>query len=163
VAAARSYNVAIETVSDLSRFALYDALRVAQPTTGREERQTAKDLTELLRGSPWPAMKLVHPEPPLTTATISFGPGLRRRLRPAVRPPAEHSHLTRDQLPPDVRLQRLAKGAMSHGNQRWSSLARVRRPGVPGRVADLASGGGIRGVRGVCAGGSGEIPGATAA
>ena len=34
VAAARSYNVAIETVTDLSRFALYDALRVPKPTTG---------------------------------------------------------------------------------------------------------------------------------
>ena len=42
VAAARSYNVAVETVTDLSRFALYDALRVAKPTTGMEERQMAK-------------------------------------------------------------------------------------------------------------------------
>lgn len=74
VAAARSYNVAIETVTDLSRFALYDALRLAQPTTGMEERQLAKELVGLLRGTPWPAMKLVHPEPP-PTATISFGPG----------------------------------------------------------------------------------------
>jgi hypothetical protein len=75
VAAARSYNVAIETVTDLSRFALYDALHVAQPTTGMEERQMAKDLMEFLRGTPWPEMKLVHPEPPPTTATISFRPG----------------------------------------------------------------------------------------
>ena len=34
VAAARSYSVAIETLTDLSRFALYDALRVPQPGTG---------------------------------------------------------------------------------------------------------------------------------
>ena len=39
VASARSYNVAIETVTDLSRFALYDALRVAQPITARRRRR----------------------------------------------------------------------------------------------------------------------------
>ncbi len=43
VASARSYNVAIETVTDLSRFALYDALRVAQPITARRRRGDSSD------------------------------------------------------------------------------------------------------------------------
>lgn len=73
VAAARSYNVAIETVSDLSRFALYDALRIAQPATGEEERQMARELMKLLQGTPWPAMRLKHPDPP-PTKTSYTGP-----------------------------------------------------------------------------------------
>lgn len=75
VAAARSYNVAVETVTDLSRFALYDALRVAQPKTGEEEQETAEALMALLRGARKPKMQWVHPEPSSAIATISFGPG----------------------------------------------------------------------------------------
>lgn len=75
VAAAHSYNAAIETVSDLSRFALYDSLHVAQPKTGEEELQTAENLMKLLRGTPQPAMNFVHPElPPAGTTCLGAGP-----------------------------------------------------------------------------------------
>jgi hypothetical protein len=61
VAAARSYNVAIETVTDLSRFALYRALHVPLPMTGSEEQVTAGALMALLGGTPMPKMEFVHP------------------------------------------------------------------------------------------------------
>src|ERR671911_1302639 len=40
---------------------------------------------------------------------------------------------------------------------------RLRGPGLPGGVADLAAGPGVRGVRGLLAGGTGPLPGAAAA
>jgi hypothetical protein len=40
--AARSHNVAVETATDLSRFALYDALHEGQPRTGDEEHRMAR-------------------------------------------------------------------------------------------------------------------------
>lgn len=60
VAAARSYNVAVETVTDLSRFALYRALHVPTPTTGSEEIETATALMALLRGSSVPEMQFLR-------------------------------------------------------------------------------------------------------
>lgn len=65
----------MQTVTDLSRFALYDALHVVQPTTGEAEVQTAEDLMALLRGTPQPKMRLVHPEPPPQTTRAPTGLG----------------------------------------------------------------------------------------
>ena len=59
VAAARSYNVAIETVTDLSRFALYRALYVPTPMTGSDEIETAAALMALLGGSSVPDMQFL--------------------------------------------------------------------------------------------------------
>jgi hypothetical protein len=74
VASARSYNVAMATVTDLSRFALYDALHVAQPMTGEAEVQTAQDLMALLRGAPRPRMKLVdHEQSETNSAPMGLG------------------------------------------------------------------------------------------
>jgi hypothetical protein len=66
VAAARSYNVAVETVTDLSRFALYEALRVAPPKNGKEERSTAEALVAMIKGAWQPEMQFEHPAPPTT-------------------------------------------------------------------------------------------------
>ncbi|WP_155918594.1 hypothetical protein [Marmoricola sp. URHB0036] len=62
VASAASYNVAIETVTDLSRFALYDALHVTPPTTGGEEFDTARELMALLKGERSPGITFAQRE-----------------------------------------------------------------------------------------------------
>lgn len=74
VAAAGSYNVAIETVTDLSRFALYDALHLAQPEAGKDEKETAEALMALLRGTPQPAMQLTRLDiPPANSGPAQAG------------------------------------------------------------------------------------------
>jgi hypothetical protein len=73
VAPARSYNVAVETATDLSRFSQYDALLVAPPRTGEEEHRMARDLMALLRGTPQPEMKFAHPQDPRVTGTPGIG------------------------------------------------------------------------------------------
>lgn len=57
IAAAQSYCVAIETVTDLSRFELYDALAVERPKSGKDEVSKARGLMALLSGRPQPAMR----------------------------------------------------------------------------------------------------------
>jgi hypothetical protein len=69
VHAARAYNVAVETVTDLSRFELYDALHVPHPTTGQDEQDLAKALMNLLRGVPQPSLLFVVPQTPAPTTT----------------------------------------------------------------------------------------------
>lgn len=73
VAAARSYNVAIETVTDLSRFALYRALHVPLPKSAREEIETAGTLMQLLNGSEQPNLRFAESE---ITATPGPSPVL---------------------------------------------------------------------------------------
>ena len=75
VAAARSYNVAIETVTDLSRFALYGALHVPLPATGSEEHEMATSLMKLLRGARVPTMQFAPAEGG-TVQTSGAGPSI---------------------------------------------------------------------------------------
>ena len=49
VVVAAEYGTALATVLDLNRFRLYDALRVAAPTSSRAERARGADLTAVLR------------------------------------------------------------------------------------------------------------------
>ena len=71
VVSAVSYNVAIETVTDLSRFALYEALHVTPPTTGREEIDTASELMAQLKGERSPGIKFAQREIEPDTAEVA--------------------------------------------------------------------------------------------
>ncbi|HEX3731623.1 MAG TPA: hypothetical protein VHU91_01665 [Mycobacteriales bacterium] len=51
IAAAQEYAVAVKTVIDLNRFALYESLRVGPPKHTKQERTTNKRLMKLLQGS----------------------------------------------------------------------------------------------------------------
>lgn len=77
VAAAHSYCVAIETVTDLSRFSLYEALHVELPASGKQEEETASALMALLRG---------RRQPGLLYATISAPPATT-----SARPPSDEA------------------------------------------------------------------------